>query len=80
MGSVLNGANLRVVWDDFICGFLVTRAVADLDHLSPGNIEQLMWLRSSFDCSGFSPKRPAGNLVFSDHFYEIRDKPPAHRG
>ncbi len=48
--------------------------MADFDHLSPGNIEQLMRLRSSFDCSGFSPKRPAGNLVVGDHFDEIRDK------
>jgi hypothetical protein len=37
--SVLNGANLRVVWDNFICGFLVAGAMADLDHLMLGNIE-----------------------------------------
>ncbi len=33
-----NGANLRVVWDNFRCGFLVAGAMADLDHLMPGNI------------------------------------------
>ena len=73
MGSVPNGANLRVVWDDFISGFLVTGAVADLDHLMPGNVEQLMGLRSSFDCSGFAPEWPVGNLVFGNQFDEIRD-------
>ena len=38
-GSVLNGANLRVVWDDFCCGFLVAGAMADFDHLMPRNIQ-----------------------------------------
>jgi len=33
LGSVPNGANLRVIWDDFICGFLVAGAMADFDHL-----------------------------------------------
>jgi hypothetical protein len=80
MGSVLNGANLRVVWDDFICGFLVAGAMTDLDHLSPGNIEQLMWLRPSFNSSGFPPERSDGNLVFGDHFDEVCDKTSPHRG
>jgi hypothetical protein len=26
----------------FICGFLVAGAMADLDHLMPGNIQQLV--------------------------------------
>jgi hypothetical protein len=38
MGSV-NGANLRVVWDDFIYGFFIAGAMADLDHLMAGNIQ-----------------------------------------
>jgi hypothetical protein len=39
MVPVLNGANLRVVWDDFCCGFLVAGAMADFDHLMPRNIQ-----------------------------------------
>jgi hypothetical protein len=38
-GTDPNGANLRVVWGDFICGFLVAGAMADLDHLMSGNIQ-----------------------------------------
>lgn len=66
LGSVPNGANLRVIWDNFISVFLIARAVTDFDHLVTRNIEQLMGLRSSFDGSGFSPERSIWNLVFGN--------------
>jgi hypothetical protein len=68
------------VWDDFICVFLVAGAMTDLDHLSPGYIEQLMWLRPSFNSSWLPPERSDGNLVFGDHFDEVCDKTSPHRG
>jgi len=67
-----------VFWADFICSFLVEEAMVDFDQLSPGEIEELMQIPSSFDCFGFSPKWPAGNLVFGDHLDEVRDNPPPH--
>lgn len=77
-GSGLNGANLRVIWDDLVRGFPVARAMANLDHFMTRHIEQLMWLRSSFDRPGFTPEGPDWNMVFGDHLNEIRDKPFPH--
>jgi hypothetical protein len=73
-GTDPNGANLRVVWDDFIHGFLVARAMADFDHLMPGNIQKLVRFRSSFHGSGFSSEWSAGNLVFGDQFGQVRNQ------
>jgi hypothetical protein len=49
--------------------------MANLDHFMTRHIEQLMWLRSSFDRPGFTPEGPDWNMVFGDHLNEVRDKP-----
>jgi hypothetical protein len=60
--TIRNGANSRVVWDNLSCGFLIAGAMADLDHLMPGNVHYLVRIWPSFHRSGFSSEWSARNL------------------